>query len=212
MNRLTKQLFKNAKTGVFSNQDVSVLLPKGDNSRQALIKRAIAQDEIIHIRRGLYCLAPEYRKNPINLFAIAQQVYGPSYISLESALNYHGWIPEAVYACTSVCLKNSKDFETPLGLFSYKRVPQKVLYAGVERLTEEHGNAFLMASPIKALADYVYIHKLDWDGVAPVIQSLRVEPEEIGTINSESVESLVDNYQSRRVRKFLRGLQKDLRK
>lgn len=188
------------------------MLPGSDNSRQALIKRAIAQGDIIHIRRGLYCLAPEYRKKPINIFSIAQQVYGPSYISLESALSYHGWIPEAVYACTSVSLKNSKEFETPLGLFSYRRVPQKILYADVERMTDEHGNAFLMASPIKALADYVYIHKLDWDGVAPVIQSLRVEPEETETINAESVESLVDNYQSRRVRKFLRGLQKDLRK
>jgi len=188
------------------------MLPGSDNSRQALIKRAIAQGDIIHIRRGLYCLAPEYRKKPINIFSIAQQVYGPSYISLESALSYHGWIPEAVYACTSVSLKNSKEFETPLGLFSYRRVPQKILYADVERMTDEYGNAFLMASPIKALADYVYVHKLDWGGVAPVIQSLRVEPEETETIDAESVESLVDNYQSRRVRKFLRGLQKDLRK
>jgi hypothetical protein len=210
MNRLTKQLFRHAQINEFSSQDVSFLLPGSENSRQALVKRAIAQGEIIHIRRGLYCLAPEYRKKPINLFAIAQQVYGPSYISLESALSYHGWIPEAVSAYTSVCLKNSKDFQTPLGLFSYKRVPQRIFYAGVERRTDDHGNVFLMAGPIKALGDYVYIHKLDWLGVAPVIQSLRVESEELRSASSESIESMVENYRSLRVRKFLKGLQKDL--
>jgi len=212
MNSLTKQFFKNAQSGVFTNQEVAVLLPGSDNSRQALIKRAIAQGDIVHIRRGLYCLAPEYRKKPSNIFSIAQQVYGPSYISLESALSYHGWIPEAVFACTSVSLKNSKDFETPLGLFSYKRVPQKVLYAGVERRTDEHGNVFIMAGPVKALADYVYIHKLDWGGIVPVIQSLRVESEEFESISIASVESIMENYQSRRVRRFLKGLQKDLHK
>jgi len=210
MNRLTKQLFLSAQTSVFSSHDVSLLLPGGEHSRQALVKRAIAQGEIIHIRRGLYCLAPEYRKKPINLFAVAQHVYGPSYISLESALGYHGWIPEAVYGCTSVCLKNSKDFQTPLGLFSYQRVPQEILYTGVERQTDDHGNAFFMAGPIKALADYVYIHKLDWLGAAPVIQSLRVEEEELRSVRAESIESLVENYRSRRVRTFLLSLQKEI--
>jgi len=210
MNRLTKQLFKNAQASEFSNQDVSVLLPGSENSRQALIKRAIAQGEIIHIRRGLYCLAPEYRKKPINLFTVAQQVYGPSYVSLESALSFHGWIPEAVYACTSVCLKNSREFQTPLGLFSYTRVPQQILYTEVERQTDEYRNVFLIASPIKALADYVYVHKLDWLGVTPIIQSLRVEPDDLESVSAESIESLVDNYRSQRVQKFLKGLQKDL--
>jgi len=85
--------------------------------------------------------------------------------SLKSALSYHRLIPEAVYACTSVTLKESKDFEPPLGLFSYKWVPQNIFYAGVERFTNENGNVFLIAEPIKALADYVYIHRRDWAGL-----------------------------------------------
>ncbi len=210
MNRLTKQFFINVPSGVFTSQEVSVLLPGSDNSRQALIKRAIARGEIIHIRRGLYCLAMEYRKKTINSFSVAQQVYGPSYVSLESALRYHDWIPEAVYGCTSVSAKTGKEFDTPLGRFSYKRVPQNILYAGVRRLTDEAGNAFLMALPVKALADYVYIHKLNWTGITPVVESLRVEMEELEQINGESLGQMIENYRSRRVLNFLRGLQKDL--
>jgi predicted transcriptional regulator of viral defense system len=210
MNRLTRQFFDKAPSGLFSSRDVSVLLPGGDNSRHALIKRTIAQGEIVNIRRGLYCLAPEYRKQPINQYAIAQQVYGPSYVSLESALSYHNWIPEAVYAFTSVSLKNSKDFETPLGLFTYKRVPQNIFYAGVERFIDKSGNVFLMAAPIKALADYVYIHRRDWAGLEPVVKSLRVEPQELAGLSAECLRLLSDNYRSRRIQTFIKGLQRDL--
>ena len=210
MNRLTRQFFEKAPGGLFSSRDVSVLVPGSDNRRYALIKRAIAHGELINICRGLYCLAPEYRKKPINTYSIAQQLYGPSYVSLESALSYHSLIPEAVYACTSVSLKESKDFETPLGLFSYKRVPQNIFYAGVERFTDENGNVFLMAAPIKALADYVYIHRRDWAGLEPVVKSLRVDPQELEGLSAECLRALSDNYRSRRVQKFINGLQKDL--
>jgi hypothetical protein len=49
-----------------------------------------------------------------------------------------------------------------LGVFSYTRVPQGILYAGVDRLVDEAGDVFFMASPLKALAGYVHVHKKDW--------------------------------------------------
>ena len=30
-------------------------------------------------------------------------------------------------------------------------------------MEKEDGGSFLLASPLKALADYVYVHKCDWD-------------------------------------------------
>ena len=125
-------------------------------------------------------------------------------------MSYHRLIPEAVYACTSVTLKESKDFEPPLGLFSYKWVPQNIFYAGVERFIDENGNVFLIAEPIKALADYVYIHRRDWAGLEPVVKSLRVEPQKLKGLSAECLRALSANYRSRRVKKFINGLQKDL--
>ncbi|MBI9017357.1 MAG: hypothetical protein JEZ07_08875 [Phycisphaerae bacterium] len=211
MNKLTQIFYEKAPFGLFSSNDTAVLLPGSDNSRQGLVKRALANDEIIKIRRGLYCLNRKFQQKPVNTFAIAQHVYGPSYISLESALNYHGWIPEAVYACTNASLKNSKEFNTPLGLFSYKRVPQKILYAGVDRIKDSNGNIFLMATALKALADYIYIHKLDWLGTKPAIKSLRVEPDEFEKLSSEDFDEISNNYRSQRVLDFLKSLQKELK-
>ncbi len=211
MNRLTGKMFENAPYGYFTSHDVATLFPDSPDKRYGLVKRAIAAGEIIHIRRGLYCLAPKFQKKRLNLYALAEHIYGPSYISLESALSWHGWIPEAVYILTSASLGKSKEFKTPLGLFSYKRVPQKVFYAGVDRLTDEAGDAFLMASPIKALADYVYVHNKNWTAIKPAAQSLRIEQEEFESVESDDLEKLIENYTSRRVETFLKGVRKDLK-
>jgi len=211
MNKLTEKMFETAPHGYFTSQDVSTLFPESQNKRYALVKRAIASSEIIHIRRGLYCLAPKYQKKNINLYALAERIYGPSYISLESALSWHGWIPEAVYTVTSVSFGKSKEFKTPLGVFSYSRVPQKVFYTCVARLTDEVGDVLLMASPLKALADYVYVQKKDWTGLKPVVESLRIEPEEFASVAVNDLDALIENYKSRRVMNFLKGLRKDLK-
>jgi hypothetical protein len=210
MNKLTEQVLGSLPHGQFSSQEVATLFPGSDGRRYGLVRRAIASGEIIHIRRGLYCLARKYQKKGMNLYALAQQVYGPSYVSLESALSWHGWIPEAVHGITNASFKKSKEFGTPLGLFSYDRIPQELFYAEVKRLTDELGNTFLMASPLKALADYVYVRKKDWTGIEPVIGSLRIETEDFEQVSRDSVEVLIGNYSNNRVRRFLKGLRKDL--
>ncbi|HBG26199.1 MAG: hypothetical protein A2Y10_03960 [Planctomycetes bacterium GWF2_41_51] len=212
MNTLTEKIFETAPYGYFTNQDVNTLFPESEDKRYGLVKRAIAGNEVIHVRRGLYCLAPKYQKKNINLYALAQHIYGPSYISLESALSYHGWIPEAVYTVTSVSFGKSKEFKTPLGIFSFNRVPQKVFYSGVDRLTDESsGDVFLMAGPIKALADYVYVYKKDWASLKPAIESLRIEQEELESVTSDDFDILFEDYPIRRVQKFLNGARKDLK-
>ncbi len=211
MNKLTEKFFEISPDGFFTSQDIAALFPGSEDSRYALAKRALASGEIIHVRRGLYCLASKYIRRKINLNALSQRVYGPSYVSLESALSWHGWIPEAVYAVTNVSSGKSKDFRTPLGLFSYRRVPQNVLYAGVDRIGDESGGIFMMASAVKALADYVYVMKKDWSGVKAPSESLRIEPESFDSISSSDIDSLIENYRSGRVRRFLKGLKRDLK-
>ncbi len=211
MNTLTEKAFEYVPQGVFTSQDVATLFPGSENRRYSLVKRAIANGEIIHIRRGLYCLARKYRKKNLSPYAVAEHIYGPSYISLELALSWHSWIPEAVYTLTSVSFKKSKDFNTPLGRFSYNHVPQKVFYTCVERLADEDGNVFFMATPLKALADYVYIHKHNWEGLNPAAKSLRIEPEEFDQVKTEQLELLTNNYTSKRVQRFIKGLREDLK-
>src|SRR3989338_4412226 len=116
----------------FSGTELASFLTGSKASRYGLIKRAIADEKLIPVRRGLYCLAERYRRHPLNLFAVAQKIYGPSAISFESALSYHGWIPEAVYTVASATTKRSRCFENKLGVFDFVRVPLNPFFVGHE--------------------------------------------------------------------------------
>jgi predicted transcriptional regulator of viral defense system len=204
MNKLTEHFFMKS-ANIFTQAEVALTLDRSDFGRHGLIKRAMAGGEILNIRRGLYCLAPKYQKKPVSVYALAQRVYGPSYVSLETALSYHGWIPEAVYACTCVSYRSGSEFETPLGIFSYKRVPQRTFYLGVERHADENGHVFFMASPAKALADYLYIHRLKWRSIDEAVASLRIDVEDLSSVQPQELSELVENYSNSRIKRFLSG-------
>jgi hypothetical protein len=220
MQRMTETVLEKSKTGTFTLMELGRWVGGTPNRQFALLKRALKSGEVIRVHRGLYCLAPKYLRRKPDPLVFAQWIHGPSYISLETALSYHGWIPEAVYAITSATMDRAREFETPVGHFSYKRIPQKIFYSEVTRIEKQDGNepgirageSFLMASPLKALADYVYAHRLDWASAGPVIKSLRVDESSLARINLETIEPLIDNYFSRRVQRFLKGLRKDLNK
>ena len=210
MRRLTEIAMQKAPSGVFTRPEVACWVGGSQERQFSLLKRAGASGEIVRIHRGLYCLAGKYLRHKLNPFVLAQRIYGPSYISLETALSYHRWIPEAVYAVTSVSLGRSREYDTPLGHFAFTRVPQETFYTEVRRVEDQNGGSFLLAAPLKALADYVYVHKCDWGSTRPVIESLRVDEGSLAGIGADEFDRLGVNYSSRRVRRFLRGLRKDI--
>jgi len=210
MQRLTEIAMVKAAGGVFTRPEVACWVGGSLQRQFSLLKRAVASGEVVRVHRGFYCLATKYLRQKLNPLALAQRIYGPSYISLATALSYHGWIPEAVYTVTSVSLDRSREYGTPLGHFSFTRVPQKTFYAAVARVENANGGSFLLAAPLKALADYVYVHKCDWDSARPVVESLRVDEGLLADIDADGLDRLLANYSSRRVLRFLRGLRKDL--
>ena len=113
------------------------------------IARMIESGELIQLRRGLYAT-----RRDLDPLALAGSIYGPSYISFETALSYHGLIPEAVYEVTSATLRRPKEFENRFGRFRFRRIPQRVYPIGVERVVESE-IPFLIASATKALCDRI---------------------------------------------------------
>ncbi|MCJ7581143.1 MAG: hypothetical protein MUP98_11500 [Candidatus Aminicenantes bacterium] len=208
MSKLIEKIKDHIPNDFFTDIELMRILPKSTNSRYALVKRAIASNNIIHIRRGLYMLSKKHQRAGINLFELAQAIYGPSYISLESALSYHGWIPESVPTITSICLNRSKEFSTPMGVFSYSRLP-KYNYIGVERISSGE-TLFLMADPSRALIDMVSIYRKEWRGMEPLISSLRIEKGNLKKMNQEILIQLKNEKLSPRVAQFINGLMKDL--
>ena len=110
------------------DSDLALRKKKSDDARYSAVKWALKKGVLIRVRRGLYLIADKIKRSLLDEFELALLIYGPSFVSLESALSYHGWIPESVYTTTCVSTKRAKAFETPIGVFRYKRVPEDQFY------------------------------------------------------------------------------------
>ncbi len=113
---------------------------------------------LISLKKGMYIYKSPYAKSIISKEIIANNLLGPSYISYDYALYYHGIIPEKVVEVTSATTKRAKSFNTPLGVFSYKHIDKKLYALGLKIETTNSGN-FLIATPVKALCDKVFAAK-----------------------------------------------------
>lgn len=210
MQALTELVLLKTKKGWFTKREALDWLGKGGAVFDGVLKRALATGEVLRVARGLYCLHSDFLASKLDPHVFAPLICEPSYLSFESALAYRGWIPEAVFSFASASLGRSREFETPFGVFSYRRVPQLSFYAGVERVDLEARGAFFVAEPLKAMADLVYLNGCDWDSSAPVLESLRVEWDNLRELKGADFEEIEGCYRSRRVKKFLSGLRKDL--
>ncbi len=210
MNKLVKAIIKESPQALFGVHDLKAIGFKDDQVRYGLVKRAVAAGDLIIIKRGLYTLAPEYRREELNPYYAAQIINGPSYISLETALSEHGLIPESVHTITCVANRQAKNFDTSFGYFSYSRVPQNILFSGVSREVDQNGYAWMLASPVKALADYVYLYKKDWVSSKDLLGSLRIEIDYIFKFKKADFEDIFDNYKNKRVLAFLKGLYSEI--
>lgn len=119
------------------------------------LSRWVKSGRIQQLRRGLYVIAPPYRKVTPHPFLIANHLQRASYISLQAALAFHGLIPEVVQTVTSVSAGRPERLETPLGLFEFRHV-KPGLISGYE-MTDLGEQQALVATPGKALLDLIYL-------------------------------------------------------
>jgi len=110
---------------------------------------------IVRVIRNSYVVSPKVHQQEISRELLANHLYRPSYISLETALSYYGLIPERVYSLRSVCAKLHKKYNTPLGDFEYIKVPENYFPIGIHQEIIENQYAFLIASPTKAICDMI---------------------------------------------------------
>ena len=118
------------------------------------LSRWVRSGRLVQLRRGLYALAPPYRKVRPHPFLVANRLVRGSYVSLQSALAYHGLVPEHVPVTTSVTTGRPQRRENPLGSFEYHHVRTDLL-SGYRLETLGDGQEALVATPEKALADLV---------------------------------------------------------
>lgn len=212
MQKLTEQVWNLAPPGGVFDETVVINLNPTLNAgaRRAWVHRALKSGEVIQIRRGLYCLASRFVKvEPAHPFLIAEMIYWPSYVSFEMALHFHHLIPEHVTVVSCATSRRSKEFDTPVGTFSYIHIPCRALYAGVDWMRVDDQHQAQVASPLRAIADLIYCRKeVSWqkDGVGFLTESLRIDIQSLKEIDFSRAQKIIQSYKNKRVIEYIHYL------
>jgi hypothetical protein len=201
---------------VFEEQDFH--LANREISRVAmhsLLSRMLKRGDLKKVSRGLYVFDEIWRRKPLSKFNIANKLVAPSYVSFESALSHHGMIPESVYVTTSASLKReNKSFHTPFGDFTYHHIPLKCFPLEIESVASPAGPE-LIASPIKALFDLVYVRRKTYLSLIDIESDLRIDVEAllnyVHKLQMRDIEELAGTYKKKSCLALFAAIKKEMR-
>ena len=134
----------------------SSLLLAGDVQPEYIrlqLDRWVKTGKIYQLRRGVYMLAAPYQKQKPHPFLIANMLQKPSYVSVQSALSFYGFIPDIVHEKISMTTVRNERLHTPLGVFEYKYINKN--FFGGYRLIDLGGQRAFIATPEKAILDLI---------------------------------------------------------
>ena len=169
------------------------------------ITALLRKGAIIRVKKGLYVFGDLYARGPYAREVLANLIYGPSYISMDYALDYYGLIPERVETITSVTCGNNRAFSTPVGKFTYREVPLLAYRTGVHRVESASNRAFLMATPEKALADKVrnqrgHAIRSQREMRVYLFEDLRIDEDMFYRLDSNKLREIAACYRSQKLR------------
>jgi hypothetical protein len=205
------QLKKQLPLSVFTHDMIEDILKETYVNVNDKIMKFVKNNELIRLKKGVYCFSKEYRDTPLDLISISVMLYAPSYVSFEYALSYHGMIPERVEEITCATIKNNKLFETQIGRFSYKKIPEKAYSLGIEWLYDEKFGGRFIASAEKALCDKIRYDK----GIGTLTQKsmitylkedLRIDLD--FELDNQLIEKIAKAYKSKNLRTLAQVIRK----
>jgi len=154
--------------------------------------------KLMRLRRGVYLLAAPYRNQTPSVYYVSNCLLRPSYVSLQTALQFHGMIPEAVGMIQAVTAKHGREWETDLGTFDYRSIKQERFWGYDQYETgrrDQSQQSFLMARPEKCLLDLFYLRKGQWE--APRLREMRFQ--NLDRVNPERLEADAERFGSPKV-------------
>lgn len=132
---------------VFTFLDVIKIFPQGKvETVRMQLHRLVKKGQIRSLKRGLYVFSGAQ----IDELKLAGFLYQPSYISLETALNYHGVMPDIPLEVTSVTTTTTKKIENGFGRFYFQKVKPELFFG-------YSSTPFNIATKEKALLDFFYL-------------------------------------------------------
>lgn len=144
------------ETGVkiFTPSDFRAVFGTSPQKTKYFLETQVKSGLLVRFKKGLYGLKTDLPNEEY----LANRLYTPSYISFEYALSHYGIIVESVYHVTSATTKPTRLYKTPQMAYFYYTI-KKEAYTGYF-LEESQKEAYLIAEPEKALADYLYFVNL----------------------------------------------------
>ncbi len=206
---------KIAKAGladrILNERQLGRLLGGGDARRYGLVNRALKDGSLLRVKRGTYVLGQRFRTTAIHPFAVAQSLVAGSYVSFESALAWHGWIPEAVFTTASVSPgRKTLRYETAgFGTFDFHplAIADYHFLTAVDRVEMGKLTAFV-AQPLRALMDLVALRKESWSGMDWLLQGMRIDESELASLRRKDFAKLTSVYKHKAANAFLLSLEK----
>ena len=179
------------------------------NSFAHYISRKEASGELIRLKKGLYIVSPSVSGKTPNNMLVANSLYGPSYVSFQTALSYYSLIDDVPQRTMSASFRLHKQFVTPIGLFEYISLPPSYYPIGISRETIDN-NAFMIASPEKALCDVILkmpklLLRSQKDALTFLEDDLRFDTNRLSSLNVSILQQCAEyGYKSNSIQQLIK--------
>ncbi len=147
------------------------------NTMYKLVDRLVKRGVLMKLDKGKYCVADRN----IDDFSVANFIYQPSYISLESALSYYGILSQFTYSITSVTIKKTRRIKVKDKEFAYNGIKEK-LFTEYVKIGD-----FLIATKEKALADTAYFSTKG-------LTNFNLDEYDLSSVNKDNLHSVLSLY------------------
>ena len=175
---------------VFTSADLQkILQTKSDNYSYVVAGKLVKEGILERVSKGCYILA----SNRPSDFEIANALYKPSYISLDSALNYYGIMVQTPQQITSVTTKRAASVKSGGKTFSFVQISPG--YFNDYQIVDD----FLIATPEKALVDMMFT-------VALGRAALSIEELNLQSIDKNKVRELAAKISNKAFRNYYKNL------
>jgi len=176
------------------------------------LSQALEEKYIDRVYGDIYTLDVKHSKKIIPQGELAQMIIPDSYVSLYYVLWDYDWIPEMIFAVTSVtrsedCLIDTNGY----GTYIYTKVYSDFPTAGIYTSHSNLNDTYKTAKPLRALCDLIYFMKKEWTSVDPLYEDLRIDTSSLEeTLTGEDFDELQGAFGIKSIENFLRGVRKDL--
>jgi predicted transcriptional regulator of viral defense system len=184
------------KSPVFTSAEAKTIF---FNSPNILIQVSfwVKKRYIKRVRKGVYVLSQAAQE--LDPMLLAEKIYSPSYLSLEFALNYHSIIPDIPGTYTSISTKKTMRYKNEFGNYSYQKI-KKDFFTGYVSL----GNNLNLATPEKAMMDYLYFNQSKLVAKVDFWRELRID--ENFSFNRKKIETYKKLFKNKKVSELMDSL------